>query len=82
MKVAIASVAVLSALLAVPVYAFQCPGDVAKIDAALKAGTNLSMEQLAEVKKLRDEGEGLHKSGKHGDSVATLGKAKKLLNIK
>ncbi|MFQ6021976.1 MAG: hypothetical protein ACE5NW_04590 [Acidiferrobacterales bacterium] len=81
MKALIASVAILSATLAMPVYAFQCPGDVQQIDAALQAGTSLSADQLAEVKKLRDEGERLHKAGKHGESVATLAKAKALLNI-
>jgi len=33
------------------------------------------------VKKLRAEGEKLHKAGKHSESMATLGKAKKILKI-
>jgi hypothetical protein len=33
------------------------------------------------VKKLRAEGEQLHKAGKHSESMATLGKAKKMLGI-
>ena len=35
----------------------------------------------AEVKKLRAEGETLHKAGKHQESVDTLGKAMKMLNV-
>jgi hypothetical protein len=38
-------------------------------------------KQMAEVKKLRAEGEQLHKDGKHSESMATLGKAKKVLKI-
>ena len=45
------------------------------------ANPKLSAEQLAEVKKLRAEGEAFHKAGKHQESVATLGKAKTLLGI-
>lgn len=56
MKAFIISAALLGTLIAMPAYAFQCPGDVAKIDAALKAGPNVSAEQLAEAKKLRAEG--------------------------
>lgn len=81
MKVTVAAVALLSALLAMPAYAFQCPVNINKIDAALQAGTSLSADQLAEVKKLRDEGKQLHKAGKHGEALATLASAKKLLNI-
>ena len=39
-------------------------------------------QQAAEVKKLRADGEALHKSGKHQESVDTLAKAMKILNIK
>lgn len=73
--------AMLTAALAGPALAAQCPADVAKIDAALAAGTSLSAEQVAEVKALRDEGEALHQSGKHGESVETLAKAKEMLGI-
>lgn len=81
MKTSLASLALL-ALLSAPVYAFNCPVDMAEIDEALKAkATMLSKEVLAEVKKLRAEGEALHKAGKHGESVETLGKAKALLGM-
>lgn len=82
MRTPFALLALLLSLLAAPAYAFHCPADMAEIDAALgeKAQT-LSADVLAEVKKLRAEGEALHKAGKHGDSVATLAKAKALLGI-
>ena len=46
--------------------ALGSPGRVAKIDKALAAGPDLSDEQVAEVKRLRDEGERLHKTGHEG----------------
>lgn len=52
-----------------------------KIDAAMAVNPKLTSEQLSEVKKLRTEGETLHKAGKHQDSVDTLGKAMKILAI-
>ncbi len=61
-------------------FAFHCPVDMKAIDAALPKA-KLSAEQMAEVKKYRAEGETLHKAGKHQESVDTLAKAKKLLNI-
>jgi hypothetical protein len=62
-------------------FAFHCPADMKKIDAALP-GAKLSASQMTEVKKLRADGEALHKAGKHQDSVDTLAKAMKILNIK
>jgi hypothetical protein len=61
--------------------ASSCPLEVKKIDEALGKNTTLTAEQKAEVKKLRDEGEMLHKDGKHDASMETLGKAKKMLGI-
>ncbi|MCF8159663.1 MAG: hypothetical protein K9J76_03065 [Polaromonas sp.] len=61
--------------------AFHCPADMKKIDAALATNPKLNSEQLSEVKKLRAEGETMHKAGKHQDSVDTLGKAMKILAI-
>ena len=63
-------------------FAFHCPADMAKIDAALAKSPKLTAEQLAEVKKQRAEGEALHKAGKHADSVAVLGKAMATLGVK
>ncbi len=61
-------------------FAFHCPKDMKAIDAALPKA-KLSAAQMTEVKKYRAEGETLHKAGKHQESVDTLAKAKKLLNI-
>ncbi len=51
------------------------PGRVAKIDKALAAGPGLGDEQFAEVKRLRDEGERLHKTGHEGgvERLDTIG---------
>ncbi|TSA14191.1 MAG: hypothetical protein D4R74_08690 [Betaproteobacteria bacterium] len=62
-------------------FAFHCPADMKKIDAAISADPKLSEAQMSEVKKLRAEGETLHKAGKHQDSVDTLAKAMKILGI-
>lgn len=45
---------------------------MAKIDKALAASPVLSDEQVAEVKRLRDEGERLHETGGHSQSMDTL----------
>jgi hypothetical protein len=60
--------------------AHNCPNEWKAIDAALPKA-KLDAKQAAEVKKLRAEGEQLHKAGKHSESMATLGKAKKMLGI-
>ena len=62
--------------------AFHCPTDMKKIDAALAAGPKLTEAQMQEVKKYRAEGETLHKAGKHQESVDTLAKAMKILDVK
>ena len=61
--------------------AFHCPADMKKIDAALAKNPQLSKAQMDEVKQLRAQGEQLHKAGKHQESVDTLAKAMKMLNI-
>jgi hypothetical protein len=63
-------------------FAFHCPQDMKKIDDALAKNPSLTAEQMAEVKKYRAEGETLHKAGKHQESVDTLAKAMKILNVK
>jgi hypothetical protein len=62
--------------------AFHCPADMKKIDAAMANNPKLSAQQLGEVKKYRADGETLHKAGKHQESVDTLAKAMKILDIK
>ena len=61
--------------------AFHCPADMKKIDAALDKKPMLSAAQMSEVKKLRTDGEALHKAGKHQESVDTLAKAMKTLGL-
>ena len=58
----------------------QCPKDMADIDAAM-AGAKITAEQMAEVTKLRAQGEAEHAGGKHAESVATLAKAKAILGM-
>ncbi|MGH8771199.1 MAG: hypothetical protein ACREV2_08485 [Burkholderiales bacterium] len=52
-----------------------------KIDEALAKSPQLSPEKMAEVKKLRAEGETLHNTGKHQESVDTLAQAMAILGI-
>jgi len=70
------------ALFSSAAFAFHCPADMRKIDDALAKNPKLSSEQMTEVKKYRADGESLHKAGKHQESVDTLAKAMKILNIK
>jgi len=62
-------------------FAFHSPADMKKIDEALAKSPKLTTEQMAEVKKLRADGESFHKAGKHQESVDTLAKAMKMLSI-
>lgn len=62
--------------------AFHCPADMKKIDDALAKNPKLSAAQMADVKKFRAEGEVFHKAGKHQESVDTLAKAMKILDVK
>ncbi len=61
--------------------AHNCPNEMKAIDAALPKA-KLDAQKSAEVKKLRAEGEQLHKSGKHSESMGALGKAQGLRGIK
>jgi len=69
-------------LAATTALAFHCPADMKKIDEALAKKPKLTDAQMTEVKKLRTDGEALHKAGKHQESVDTLAKAMKILDIK
>jgi hypothetical protein len=69
------------ALFAATAFAHNCPNEMKAIDAALPKA-KLNDKQAAEVKKLRADGEALHKSGKHSESMAALGKAKGILGVK
>lgn len=68
-------------LISTSALAFHCPADMKKIDAALAMNPKLTAEQMTEVKKLRADGETMHKAGKHQESVDMLGKAMKILAI-
>jgi hypothetical protein len=59
----------------------SCPKLMKEIDAALPAA-KVNASQMAEVKKLRADGEAFHKAGKHADSEASLKKAKQILGLK
>lgn len=72
--------AVLAFALTGPAFAFQCPTDIAKIDAALESA-DLSEAEKAQVTELRDEGERLHQAGDHQQSVDTLAQAKEILGV-
>ena len=62
-------------------FAFHCPADMAKIDAAMKTA-KLSAADKTKVQTYRKEGEALNKAGKHQQSVDTLAKAMAILNVK
>lgn len=80
MKIHSIVVAVSLALASGIAFANSCPKEMKAIDAALP-NAKLSAAQMTEVKKLRADGETLHKAGKHSESMDALGKAKKMLNI-
>jgi len=61
-----------------PAFAGSCPAMINQIDAALASG---KVENVAEVKKLRDQGESLHQSGGHAASVRVLQEAMKLAGL-
>jgi hypothetical protein len=80
MKKTFRSLLAMLALVALPAFAFHCPADMKKIDEALPKA-KLTDAQMAEVKKLRADGEKLHKEGKHQESVDTLAKAMKIMGM-
>ncbi len=59
----------------------SCPLQMKAIDDKLAAKPALNAADTAKVKKLRAEGESLHKAGKHAESEKALGEAKKILGI-
>jgi len=71
-----------AAMFAGTAFAFHCPQDMKKIDDALAKNPKITTAQVDEVKKYRTDGEALHKAGKHQESVDTLAKAMKILDIK
>jgi hypothetical protein len=73
--------ALVLSLVAGTAFAHNCPNEMRAIDAAMPKA-KLDADKMAEVKKLRADGEQLHKAGKHDESMAALGKAKAILGIK
>ena len=63
-------------------FAFHCPVDVKKIDAALAKNPSLGASQMASVEELRASGDAYHKAGKHQEAVDDLAKAMNILGIK
>lgn len=67
-------------LLSTSLWAMHCPVDMAKIDEQLKSNPPSDPTVLAQVQKLRAEGEELHKAGNHSESVKVLAEAQQLLD--
>lgn len=59
----------------------SCPKLMKQIDDALPSA-KLDAGKMAEVKKLRAEGEAAHKAGKHKESEDALNKAKGIMGLK
>ena len=77
----LAMAVVLSLAFAAPAFAKQCPMQMAAIDEALAKSPQLSEADMAEVKRLRAEGEELHAAGKHAESEEALAQAQQILGI-
>jgi hypothetical protein len=60
--------------------AHGCPGEMRIIDAKMPTA-KLPAAEMSKVKALREEGEKLHKEGKHTESMKALADAKKLLGV-
>ncbi len=80
------TIAVAAALMlfAAPANAFYCPKTGKAIDHALSKnwkayGPRLSGAQIAEVKKLRDQGLAHHTADKHQDGVISLAEAVRII---
>ena len=56
-------------------------GFVARRLRSFRLNNSNDKNQMKDVKKFREEGEALHKAGKHQESVDTLAKAMKILKI-
>jgi uncharacterized protein YneF (UPF0154 family) len=73
--------AVTISLISFSAMAMHCPDDMKRIDEELSANPPITAEQMETVKKLRAEGEVLHKGGKHEESVKVLAKAMEIMGI-
>ena len=59
----------------------SCPILIKEVDSKLTTAKELSEKQVAEIEKLRKEGEEAHNTGKHKESVKLLQEALTKLNI-
>ena len=62
-------------------YAGACPVLMKDVDAKLATAIELSEKQVAEIEKLRQDGEEAHNMGKHKESVKLLQEALAKLDI-
>jgi len=62
-------------------YAGACPVLMKEVDAKLTTAQELSEKQVAEIEKLRQDGEEAHNMGKHKESVKLLQEALAKLDI-
>jgi hypothetical protein len=60
--------------------AHGCPGEMRAIDAKIPTA-NVPAADMSKAKALRENGEKLHKEGKHAESMKALAEAKKLLRV-
>ena len=67
----------LAAVITTPALAGHCPADVKAIDHATSK-MSLPAPKMTEIKALRDEGDALHKAGKHKESMNVLAKAMRM----
>jgi len=58
----------------------SCPMLIKQVDSLLAESKQLSKEQLAEIKQLRNQGEEAHKAGEHKESEELLKQALDLLD--
>ncbi len=78
MKIRTLLAAAVAVLMSAPAFASECPKHMKAIDEAM---TKNMSKATAEVKKLRADGEALHKAGKHAESMKALSAAEKMLGI-
>ena len=67
------------ALSAGPALAHSCPVLMKEVDALLAKEPQVTSAQLTEAKRLRQEGEELHKAGSHDASMDALQRARNIL---
>ena len=81
MKLSIATLAAAVTFAAGSAFAFHCPADMAKIDAALAKNPEAHRRPDGRGQEAAGRRRNAHKAGKHQESVDTLAKAMKTLNV-